>query len=89
MRFPGPSLLPRRNTGSNPVRVTNSSRHTLTRAMKESDGLSESYVENVTGRLRRFVKDFGMNLEHVTTRALDAWLRKLGELQMETERPAP
>lgn len=46
-------------------------------AMKQSDGLSERYVEDVTWRLRRFAKDFQVNIEHVTTRDLDAWLRKL------------
>lgn len=46
-------------------------------AMKQSDGLSERYVEDVTWRLRRFARDFKVNIEHVTTRDLDAWLRKL------------
>ena len=44
---------------------------------KQSDGLSTRYVEDVTWRLRRFAKDFQVNIEHVTTRDLDAWLRKL------------
>lgn len=46
-------------------------------ATKQSDGLSERYVEDVTWRLRRFAKDFRLNIEHVTTRDLDTWLRKL------------
>lgn len=44
---------------------------------KRSDGLSPRYVEDVTWRLRRLAKDFQVNLEHVTTRDLDAWLRRL------------
>lgn len=44
---------------------------------KQSDGLSPRYVEDVTWRLRRFAKDFQVNIEHVTTRDLDAWLRRL------------
>ena len=37
----------------------------------------QRYVEDLTWRLRRFAKDFRVNIEHVTTRDLDAWLRKL------------
>lgn len=44
---------------------------------KQSDGLSTRYVEDLTWRLRRFAKDFHVNIEHVTTRDMDAWLRKL------------
>jgi integrase len=46
-------------------------------AVKQSDGLSERYVEDVTWRRRGFAKDFKVNIEHVTTRNLDAWLRRL------------
>lgn len=44
---------------------------------KQSDGLSPRYIEDVTWRLRRFARDFQVNIEHVTTRDLDAWLRRL------------
>jgi hypothetical protein len=43
---------------------------------KLANGLSKTYIDDVTWRLRRFAKDFQTNIEHVTTREIELWLTR-------------
>jgi integrase len=46
---------------------------------KEDDRRSERYLQDLRSRLRRFAKDFATDIGNLTTRDMDAWLRKLGQ----------
>ncbi len=44
---------------------------------KRANGLSETYINDATWRLRKFATDFQTSIAHVCTRDLEQWLAKL------------
>jgi len=44
---------------------------------KRANGLSETYINDATWRLRRFAGDFQTSIAHVCTRDIEQWLAKL------------
>lgn len=44
---------------------------------KQANGLSETYINDATWRLRRFAGDFQTSIAHICTRDIEQWLAKL------------